>query len=157
MSTGCLDSQQNEVSCGDADCSYGPCGAVTTSNSQTGNNACLNEAQNPINCSDPTCALGDCTDTITGKNMSTLGAAAAATQGGGGAAPSTSPLGIFSSLSTAAVTAFAATQGASTQPKVVATPGTSLFSGSGSSLVLLLVLGLVAFFAFGGKKALASA
>ena len=157
MSTGCLDSQENEVDCGDADCSYGPCGAVTTSYSQTGNSSCLDSAQNPINCSDPTCSLGDCINTATGKNMSTLGAAAAATQGGGGAAPSTSPLGIFSSLSTAAVTAFAATQGASTQPKVVTTPGASLLSGSGSSLVLLLVLGLVAFFAFGGKKALASA
>ena|SRR5271155_6286985 len=155
MSTGCLDSQQNEVSCGDADCSYGACGNVTTSNSQTGNNACLDASGNPINCSDPTCALGDCTDTTTSKNMSSLGAAAAATQGGGGAAPSTSPLGIFSTLSTAAVTAFASTQGASTGPRVVATPGASLFSGN--SLVLVLVLGLVAFFAFGGKKALASA
>ena len=155
MSTGCLDDQENEVSCGDEQCAYGPCGAVTTSNSQTGNSACLDSAQNPINCSDPTCALGDCIDTATGKNMSTLGAAAAATQGAGGAAPSTSPLGIFSQLSQTAVTAFAATQGASTAPKVVATPGSSLFGGN--SLILILILGVVAFFAFGGKKALASA
>ena len=155
MATGCLDANENEVDCGDEACAYGPCGAVTTSNSQTGNSACLDSAQNPINCSDPTCALGDCIDTATGKNMSTLGAAAAATQGAGGAAPSTSPLGIFSQLSQTAVTAFAATQGASTAPKVVATPGSSLFGGN--SLILILILGVVAFLAFGGKKALASA
>jgi hypothetical protein len=153
MATGCLDSNENEVDCGDADCSYGPCGAATTSNSQTGNAACLDAQQNPINCSDPTCALGDCIDTPTGKNMSSLGAAAAATNGGGGAAPSTSPLGIFSALSTAAVTAFAATQGSSTAPKPVATPGLSLGGNTG---ILLLVLAVLAFVMFGGKKALSS-
>jgi hypothetical protein len=153
MSTGCLDANENEVDCGDEACSFGPCGAVTTSNSQTGNAACLDAQQNPINCSDPTCALGDCLDTPTGKNMSTLGAAAAATQGGGGAAPSTSPLGIFSSLTTAAASAFASTQGASTGPRPVAAPG---FTLGGNTGILLLVLAVVAFFAFGGKKALAS-
>jgi hypothetical protein len=151
MATGCLDSNQNEVDCGDSDCSYGPCGDVTTSNSQTGNNACLDAQQNPINCSDPTCALGDCIDTPTVKNMSSLGAAAAATTGAGGAAPSTSPLGIFSALSTAAVTAYAATQGTSTAPKTVATPGLSLGGNTG---ILLLGLGAVALFlAFRSKKA----
>src|SRR5271155_1549902 len=154
MATGCLDANENEVDCGAEACAYGPCGAVTTSNSQTGNSACLDSAQNPINCSDPTCALGDCIDTATGKNMSTLGAAAAATQGGGGAAPSTSPLGIFSSLSTAAVTAFAATQGTTTAPKAVATPGLSLGGNTG---ILLLGLAVVAFFAFGGAKKLSAA
>lgn len=154
MATGCLDGDQNEVDCGDAQCSYGPCGAITTSNSQTGNNACLDASQNIINCSDPTCAYGDCIDTTTAKNMSSLGAAAAATQGAGGAAASTSPLGIFSTLSTAAVTAFAATQGTTSAPKTVATPGLSL--GGNSTLILILVAAVVAFFAFGGKKALAS-
>jgi hypothetical protein len=153
MATGCLDSNQNEVDCGDADCAYGPCGDVTTSNSQTGNNACLDAQQNPINCSDPTCSFGDCIDTPTSKNMSALGAAAAATAGSGGAAPSTSPLGIFSALSTAAATAYAATQGTSTAPKTVATPGLSLGGNTG---ILLLGLGAVAlFFAFRGKKAAA--
>jgi hypothetical protein len=154
MATGCLDSNQNEVSCGDTDCSYGPCGDITTANSQTGNAACLDSAQNPINCSDPTCAYGDCIDTATGKNMSALGAAAAATQGSGGAAASTSPLGIFSTLTTAAATAFAATQGTTTAPKTVATPGVSL---GGNTLLLVVLLGALAFFAFGGKKALTSA
>src|SRR5271156_994317 len=153
MSTGCLDGDQNEVDCGDAQCAYGPCGAVTTSNSQTGNSACLDSAQNPINCSDPTCALGDCIDTATGKNMSTLGAAAAATQGAGGAAPSTSPLGIFSQLSTAAATAFAATQGTTTAPKTVATPGLSL--GGSTGIILLLVAAVALFLAF-KPKALSS-
>ena len=151
MATGCLDSNQNEVDCGDADCSYGPCGAVTTSYSQTGNNACLDAQQNPINCSDPTCSFGDCIDTTTGKNMSALGAAAAATTGAGGAAPSTSPLGIFSSLSTAAATAFAATQGTTTAPRTVATPGLSL--GGNTGTLLLLAAAVVAFFAFRKKAA----
>jgi hypothetical protein len=155
MATGCLDSNENEVDCGDADCSYGPCGAVTTQNSQTGNAACLDAAQNPVVCSDPTCALGDCIDTLSGKGASSLGAAAAATQGGGGAAPSTSPLGIFSSLSTAAVTAFAATQGTTIKPPTtVANPGLSLGGNTG---ILLLVVAAIAFFAFGGAKKLSAA
>jgi purine-cytosine permease-like protein len=86
--------------------------------------------------------------------MSSLGAAAAATQGGGGAAASTSPLGIFSTLSTAAATAFASTQGATTGPRTVATPGVSLGGNTG---ILLLVLAVVAFFAFGGVKKLSAA
>jgi hypothetical protein len=151
MATGCLDSNQNEVDCGDADCSYGPCGSVTTSNSQTGNNACLDAQQNPINCSDPTCSFGDCLDTATGKNMSALGSAAAATSGAGGSAASTSPLGIFSALSTAAATAYAATQGTTTAPKAVANPGLTLGGNTG---ILLLGLGAVALFlAFRSKKA----
>jgi hypothetical protein len=151
MSTGCLDSQENEVSCNDADCSFGPCGDITTANSQTGNNACLDAQQNPINCSDPTCALGDCIDSTSNKNMSALGAVAAATTGAGGAAPSTSPLGIFSQLSSAAATAFASTQGATTGPRVVATPGFSLNGSSG--LLLLGLVGIVAYLALRKKTA----
>jgi hypothetical protein len=155
MSTGCLDGNENEVSCNDSECSYGPCGDATVSNTQTGNNACLDSSQNPINCSDPTCALGDCIDTLSSKGASSLGSVAAATQGAGGVAASSVPIGIFSQLTFAAATAFAATQGTSGAPKTVAAPGASSLFG-GNSLILILLVGLVAFFAFGGKKALAA-
>lgn len=155
MATGCLDSQENEVACSDTDCSYGPCGDATTSNTQTGNNACLDAQQNPVNCSDPTCALGDCLENVTAKPASSLGASAAAgSLTGGGSSHSTSPLGIFSNLVNSASTAFSASQGASaTNPRpLLSIPKTSVKS---NTIWLLLAAAVIAFFAFGGKKALA--
>jgi hypothetical protein len=143
----CLDSNQDAVSCNDADCTYGPCGEATTSNSQTGNSACLDASESPIACNDPSCTYGDCIATAPGA--STGLAAAASSLSGGGSNVAQSPLGIFSALSTAAASAYAAT----VTPTRVTTPATTGLSiGSNSTLLLLAGAVVVAFLVFGGKK-----
>jgi hypothetical protein len=144
-STICLDSLQNQVSCGDADCSYGPCGDVTTVNSQTGNAACLDSSQTPINCADPSCTYGDCINPTT--SASTTGAVAAANSATGGG---TSISSIFSGLTAAATAAYVATVTPTPTRTVITAP--SLLSGGSSGLLVLGLVAVVAFVLLSKKK-----
>jgi hypothetical protein len=144
MATGCLDSQQNEVSCSDADCTYGNCGDVTTVNSQTGNNACLDSAQNTVQCTDPACIFGDCIST-TGKSAQVTGAVQAAAASGSG--PSLAST--ISSLGSIA----AATYAQSTAPQsTLKVGGLSLAAPTGSTTLLIVAaVAIVGFLAFRKK------
>lgn len=148
MATGCLDQEadgsQNEVSCGDANCAYGPCGEVTTVNSQTGNNACLDTNQNIVQCTDPSCYLGDCINQ-TGQVASATGAISATSSTGSG--PSLAST--IASLATIGATAYAATTAPQSTLKV---GGLSLAAPTGSTTLLIVAaVAIVGFLAFRGK------
>ena len=144
MATGCLDSQQNEVSCGDADCTYGNCGDVTTVNSQTGNSACQDSSQNTIQCTDPACTYGDCISTA-GKSAQVTGAVMAASSTGSG--PSLSST--IASLASIGAATYAATTAPQSSLKV---GGLNLVAPTGSTTLLILAaVAVVGFLAFRSK------
>ena len=145
----CLDSNQNQVSCNDDDCTYGPCGTATTTNSQTGNSACLDAGENPIACNDPSCTYGDCIDQTSAA--ATVGKVAAANSlNGGGSTISPSSLGFLGTLAQAASTAYTSTV---SPTKVTTAPVSGLPLGASSgTLLLLAAVGIVAFLLLGKKK-----
>lgn len=53
----CLDQNQNTIDCQDPNCTYGDCGAVSTS---VPSGACLDQSENQVLCVDPNCTYGDC-------------------------------------------------------------------------------------------------
>jgi hypothetical protein len=148
----CLDSNQNAVSCGDSDCTYGPCGAVTTVGSQTGATACLDQSENPVACTDPNCTYGDCI-TSASASLNAVGSTAAKTSAGSGSSLG-SELSALTSLATVGAAAYVAT---TSTPVVARAPIASGFSfsnlTSGSGLILLLLLAVGAFFIFSKKSA----
>jgi hypothetical protein len=144
MATGCLDSNQNEVSCGDADCTYGNCGEVTTVNSQTGNNACQDSSQNVINCTDPACTYGDCTSPNGATAQATGSIMAASSSGAGPSLAST-----IASLATIGAATYASTQ---TPQSTLKVGGLSAVLPTGSSTILIVAaVAIVAFIAFRPK------
>lgn len=149
----CLDSNQNAVSCGDADCSYGPCGDVTTTGSQSGS-GCLDQNQNPVPCNSPNCTYGDCAGPSSSSALTgALSANSGSTGGGTTTAVASNGTGI-GSIVAALANVGAQTYVATNQPPktTIGLSGVSLPSTSTTTLLLLGVAVIVAFFAFGGKK-----
>ena len=142
----CLDSNQNAVDCGDADCSFGPCGAVTTAGSQTGGPGCLDQNQNPVACADISCTYGDCVSPTPAGSTGALSANSGATGGGTTTAVASNGTSI-SSLATSLASIGAQTYVASNAPATtkIGLGGVSIPSTSTTTLLLLGVAVIAAF------------
>lgn len=64
----CLDQNQNTIDCQDPNCTYGDCGATSTSVASGG---CLDQSQNQVLCTDPECTYGDCLPSTSAPKPST--------------------------------------------------------------------------------------
>src|SRR5271166_4985753 len=135
----CLDQSQNAILCSDPDCTFGDCGSSAPQ--LTSGGLCLDQNQNSIACADPNCTFGDCTSTASQSNPVAI---SAATSSG-----ATALSQIISSATSVATSSLAA----QTAPKTnIVTPLGSFSSSGISSGLIFIILAIVAFVLFAGKK-----
>jgi hypothetical protein len=150
----CLDQNQNTINCMDPDCTYGDCGSTPQLQQSTGS-LCLDANQNQVPCGDPSCTYGDCLSSPTGS----VGHASVSTENGASALSVPSAGGATNGISTSALLTSFANLGTAITNKVNNQPvypygtyGTSGFSTLFANPIFLIILVVLAFFAFGGMK-----